>query len=247
MSKKIECNYGNLEVYDHNDRMIHGSVMGIERNTGVGELDVSELISMDLDTLNEMKEESEKEENQIFEKLKILADSWAEHAGNTKAINRAIAYLSILEIDHTLNEWNVKTKTWPERSSHAGKPHYVIATRSNRVYQMYVRFEYDYSWNSKEATEWEVTWNIMINGYNGSYVDPSYRTKGWSRRRLDGQDRKTFTDKEKAIKYVKGRVKKYDKFFAEINPVVPKEYAENFKFYGTVLPGYMIEGDENND
>ena len=247
MSKKIECNYGNLEVYDYADWMVHGSAMRIERDTGMDELDVSELISMDLDTLNEMKEESEKEENQIFDKLKILADSWAEHTGNTKAINRAIAYLSILEIDQTLNEWNVKTKTWPEYSSYAGKPYYVIATRSNRVYQMYVKFEYDYSRDSKEATKWEVAWNIMINGYHRSCVDPSCRTEGWYRRKLDGQDRKTFTDKEKAIKYVKGRVKKYDKFFTEINPVVPKEYAENFKFYGTVLPGYMIEGGENND
>lgn len=247
MSKKIECNYGNLELYDYGDRMIHGSVMEIGRNTGMDELDVSELISMDLDTLNEMKEESEKEENQIFGKLKILADSWGEHAGNTKAINRAIAYLSIPEIDHTLNEWNVKTKMWPECSSYADKPDYVIATRSNRVYQMYVKFEYDYSRDSKEVTKWEVTWSIRINRYDGSYRDSSYQTKGWACNILAGQNWKTFADKEKAIKYVKGRVKKYDKFFAEINPVVPKEYAENFKFYGTVLPGYVIEGDENND
>ena len=45
-------------------------------------------------------------------------------------------------------------------------------------------------------------------------------------------------------KYLNGRIKAYEKLFTEISPVIPPEYAEQFRVNGQLLPGYTVEGEE---
>ena len=58
------------------------------------------------------------------------------------------------------------------------------------------------------------------------------------------QDRKRYTDKATAVKYLDGRKKAYSHLFAEISPPVPKEHENCFTVNGVLLPGYRIEGRE---
>ena len=58
------------------------------------------------------------------------------------------------------------------------------------------------------------------------------------------QANKKYMDREKAFKYIEGRKKAYSKYFTEVNPVVPKDYAEYFKVNGVLLPDYVVEETE---
>ncbi|MCI9068399.1 MAG: hypothetical protein HFI65_07005, partial [Lachnospiraceae bacterium] len=44
--------------------------------------------------------------------------------------------------------------------------------------------------------------------------------------------------------YLDGRKKAYSHLFAEISPPVPKEHENCFTVYGVLLPGYSVEGRE---
>ena len=78
---------------------------------------------------------------------------------------------------------------------------------------------------------WIVTWGISLN------TPDEYRTK-----KIAGQDRKRFSDKDAALKYIEGRKKAYAHLFTEISPPIPERYADRFSKNGLLLPGYVVEG-----
>ena len=80
---------------------------------------------------------------------------------------------------------------------------------------------------------WYVTWYVFINTPNGNRSS-----------RLAGQDRKRYTDKAEAEKYIHGRIKVYAHLFTEISPPIPQQYVQHFCVNGQLLPGYTIEGKE---
>ncbi len=216
-------------VYDYADELKPGKKIKIEHELRIYENGIDDLIGMDEKTIKELKEKSMTEENAIFQSLKEKAKEWAEKAYQTKMYDEALEYLHIPEVEHTSNRWR-----WVENEYH-NEWHI-----SNKVYSMhfYIYDENEYNRETKkcERIAWRINWNVTINNPKRGYGE-----------HIAGQERKRFTDHDAAMKYIEGRKKAYANLFTEISPPIPKEYAEGFKVYGVLLPGYSIKDEEKNE
>ena len=210
--------------YDY-DSLDASHKMKIERtvyfDTAAG--DIAPLTRLPLVELQQMRQESTDAEQAIYEALREQAKAWEEQAGRSALLNRAIEYVMTPPVKHTSNEWEKTDYDWH--------------TRSNAVYQMtyhiYENTRYDREQQKSVPYSWNLTWSVRTNGSD-------------NRRnvRIAGQERKTFSDKATMEKYLAGRIKAYDHLFTETIPVIPKEYAQQFKVNGQLLPGYTIEGED---
>ena len=185
--------------------------------------DIAPLTALPLTELQQMRQESTDAEQTIYEALREQAKTWEEQAGRSALLSKAIEYVMTPPVKHTSNEWEKTDYDWH--------------TRSNAVYQMtyhiYENTRYDREQQKSVPYSWSLTWSVRTNGPdNGRNV------------RIAGQERKTYSDKAAMEKYLAGRIKAYDHLFTEITPVIPKEYAQQFKVNGQLLPGYTIEGEE---
>ena len=185
--------------------------------------DIAPLTALPLVELQQMRQESTDAEQAIFESLQQQAKAWEEQAGRSALLRKAIEYVMTPPVKHTSNKWEKTDYDWH--------------TRSNAVYQMtyhiYENTRYDREQQKSVPYSWSLTWSVRTNGPdNGRNV------------RIAGQERKTYSDKAAMEKYLAGRIKAYDHLFTEISPVIPKEYAQQFKVNGQLLPGYTIEGEE---
>lgn len=86
-----------------------------------------------------------------------------------------------------------------------------------------------------EPVSWDVSWDLYVQS-------PKQRYKYGEK--IAGQKDKHYKDKAAAEKYLEGRKKAYSHLFEEISPLVPEEYAHHFTVNGVLLPGYTIEGQE---
>ena len=161
-------------------------------------------------------------EKKVFEQLKELAEVWEQKASLTMLIDRALSYKRVLQVEHTSNQW---------QQSHYRDTEIV----SNMVYKMSVSLHednhYDNDTGQFVSDAWIVTWGVSLN------TPDEYRTK-----KIAGQDRKRFSDKDAALKYIDGRKKAYAHLFTEISPPIPERYADRFSKNGLLLPGYVVEG-----
>lgn len=185
--------------------------------------DIAPLTALPLVELQQMRQESTDAEQTIYEALREQAKAWEEQAGRSALLNKAIEYVMTPPVKHTSNKWEKTDYDWH--------------TRSNAVYQMtyhiYENTRYDREKKESVPYSWSLTWSVRTNGPdNGRNV------------RIAGQERKTYSDKAAMEKYLAGRIKAYDHLFTEISPAIPKEYAQQFKVNGQLLPGYTIEGEE---
>lgn len=185
--------------------------------------DIAPLTALPLVELQQMRQESTDAEQAIFESLQQQAKAWEEQAGRSALLRKAIEYVMTPPVKHTSNKWEKTDYDWH--------------TRSNAVYEMtyhiYENTRYDRERKESVPYSWSLTWSVRTNGPdNGRNV------------RIAGQERKTYSDKAAMEKYLAGRIKAYDHLFTEITPVIPKEYAQQFKVNGQLLPGYTIEGEE---
>ena len=210
--------------YDH-DKLETAETMRIERRIyfEAKDGDIAPYVSLPLEQLHAMREESAAAEQTIFDSLKEQAAAWEEQAGKTLLLDKAIEYTRTTVVQHTSNEWQ--------------KGEYDRHTRSNRVYQMsyhiYENTRYDRDKKESVPYSWSLTWSVRTNSPdNGRQV------------KIAGQDRKVFTDKAAMEKYLNGRIKAHQHLFTEISPPIPKEYADYFKVNGMLLPGYTVEGEE---
>ena len=209
--------------YDH-DKLETAETMRIERRIYFEAKDgeIAPYVSLPLEQLHAMREESAAAEQAIFNDLSSRAAAWEEQAGKTLLLDKAIEYTRTTVVQHTSNEWQ--------------KGEYDRYTRSNRVYQMnyhiYENTRYDKEAQQSIPYSWTLTWSVRTNS-------PS-RTQA----KIAGQDRKVFTDKAAMEKYLNGRIKAYDRLFTEISPPIPQEYADYFKVNGMLMPDYTIEGEE---
>ena len=153
------------------------------------------------------------------------AKQWEQQAAVTQRINRALEYLRTPEVKHTANMW---------------QPHPNNNDReeiSNRVYKMTCRIredtKYDKETKQSVPVAWFVTWDLYLNSPKDGYSI-----------HLAGQDKKRYTDKASAVKYLDGRKKAYSHLFAEISPPIPKEHENCFMVHGALLPGYTVESQE---
>ena len=210
--------------YDY-DSLDASHKMKIERtvyfDTAAG--DIAPLTRLPLVELQQMRQESTDAEQTIYEALREQAKAWEEQAGRSALLNRAIEYVMTPPVKHTSNEWEKTDYDWH--------------TRSNAVYQMtyhiYENTRYDREQQKSVPYSWSLTWSVRTNG-------PDNRRNV----RIAGQERKTFSDKAAMEKYLAGRIKAYGHLFTEAIPVIPKEYAQQFKVNGQLLPGYTIEGED---
>ena len=161
-------------------------------------------------------------EKKVFEQLKELAEVWEQKAALTMLIDRALSYKRVPQVEHTSNQW---------QQSHYRDTEIV----SNMVYKMSVSLHednhYDNDTGQFVSDAWIVTWGVSLN------TPDEYRTK-----KITGQDRKRFSDKDAALKYIDGRKKAYAHLFTEISPPIPERYADRFSKNGLLLPGYVVEG-----
>ena len=214
-------NYSSFE----NDRLEVADRLKIERSIYFesGKADISALTALPLAELIRQREESAAAEQAIFEVLKQQAAAWDAQAGNTLTFDKAIEYARTPAVTHTENQWQAD-----ENNNH---------TISNQVYQMryhiYENTRYNREQGKSIPYSYTLTWGVYTNSPDR-----------YGQAKIAGQDRKVFADKAAMEKYLNGRIKAYQHLFTEISPTIPQEYAEHFKVNGQLLPGYTVEGEE---
>lgn len=187
--------------------------------------DLSPYINKSAEELQSMRENSSKREHEIFEKLCAEVKEWEVQAAATMLLDKAIEFVKMPEIKHTANQW--------QKNEYGSRDEI-----SNMVYSMscsiYEKTRYNHELKEMVPVSWEVTWGVCVrNPIPGHYG-----------RQIAGQQNKKYADKAAAEKYLQGRIKAYAHLFTEISPPVPKAYADQFKVNGQLLPGYTIEGQE---
>ena len=214
----------NYSSYDR-DHLDAADRMRIERSIYFesGKADISALTALPLAELIRQREESAAAEQAIFEVLKQQAAAWEAQAGNTLTFDKAIEYARTPAVTHTENQWQAD-----ENNNH---------TISNNVYQMryhiYENTRYDREQGKSIPYSYTLTWSVHTNSPDR-----------YGQAKIAGQGRKVFADKAAMEKYLNGRIKAYQHLFTEISPTIPQEYAEHFKVNGQLLPGYTVEGEE---
>ena len=214
----------NYSSYDR-DHLDAADRMRIERSIYFesGKADISALTALPLAELIRQREESAAAEQAIFETLKQQAAAWEAQAGNTLTFDKAIEYARTPAVTHTENQWQAD-----ENNNH---------TISNNVYQMryhiYENTRYDRAQGKSIPYSYTLTWSVHTNSPDR-----------YGQAKIAGQDRKVFADKAAMEKYLNGRIKAYQHLFTEISPTIPQEYADHFKVNGQLLPGYTVEGEE---
>ena len=215
----------DFRAYRYGDHLEPGHELKIEHSISCEDVDISSLIRMGKDSLEAMRQGSIDGEQKAYEIVVAAAKQWEQQAVATQMINRALGYLRTPEVEHTANEWH-KSGDW--RNSEE---------ISNRVYKMtcsvWEDTKYDRETKQMLPVAWYVTWDVYVNSPKQGYGE-----------KIAGQNQKRYTDKAAALKYLEGRKKAYAYLFSEVSPPIPQKYERHFKVYGTLLPGYSIEGRE---
>ena len=215
----------DYRAYRYGDHLEPGYELKVEHSVSCEDVDISALIAMGTESLAAMRQGSIDGEQKAYDIVVAAAKQWEQQAAATQMIDRAISYLRTPEVEHTGNQWK-DTDNW--RSAQE---------ISNRVYKMFCRIREDTKYDSETKQSvpvvWYVTWDLYLNSPREGYSI-----------HLAGQDKKRYTDKAAAVKYLDGRKKAYSHLFAEISPPVPKEHENCFTVNGVLLPGYRVEGRE---
>lgn len=211
----------SYEVSDYEDRLEPGKRLKIEHKVSTPAPEIAKLVSHTAEELEKLHMESANKERVIFHKLRGTFEEWEKQAAQTQRIGKAIQYVKTKAVQHTSNRWVEDEHNW----------HRI----SNAVYRMYYRVSANRPYKQPDhVTSWELSWGVYVQ-------DPSdARTAG----RIAGQDQKRFEDKAAMEKYLQGRIKAHAHLFTEIYPPIPKEYAKYFTVNGQLLPGYMVENEQ---
>lgn len=212
------------DVYSHMDSLRHGDELRLQHSIYYrsDRGDISPFVASGLPELVKLRDASIAVEESIFDEMKKAMRQWERQGALTALLKRAIEYLETPEPSHSSNQWKHIT-SYHDRDE-----------ISNRVYKMsvsvYEETVYNRQTERSEPVAWYVTWDLRTN-------NPGSHTS-----RIAGQDRKKFTDKDAAMKYIEGRKKAYAGLFTEISPPIPLQYASTFEVNGLLLPGYTVEG-----
>ena len=202
-----------------------GYKLQVEHTVSCESMDISPLIAQGAETIQAMRQDSIEGEKKAYDIVVAAAKQWEQQAAVTQRLDRALAYLRTPEVKHTGNRWQPYSKDSD------------LEEISNRVYKMFCRIredtKYDREMKQSVPVTWYVTWDLYLNSPKEGYNI-----------HLAGQDRKRYTDKAAAVKYLDGRKKAYSHLFAEISPPIPKEHENCFTVNGVLLPGYTVEGQE---
>lgn len=214
----------SYRAFRYGDELKPGYMLQIEHSISSNQPDISSLITKSKEELEVMRQDSISAENKAYDIVVAAAEQWEQQAALTQLFDIALQYLRTPQVEHTNNQWE-------------DNPHRDGEQISNRVYKMNYDIWEDTKYNrdTKESVPvaWYVSWNVYLNSpLQGHDVH------------LAGQRNKRYTDKAAAIKYMEGRKKAYSNLFAELSPPIPKEYRDHFMVHGTLLPGYVVEGQE---
>ncbi|MDL2220889.1 hypothetical protein LJC55_04405 [Eubacteriales bacterium OttesenSCG-928-N14] len=218
----------SYRVYDHGCELEPGTRIVLERSLYLNSegFDISELIEKPLDEVKDELSSSEELEQAFFENMKIMLKEWDGFAEHTQILSRAIEYLEIPPVEHTMNKWI--------------EDDYGHHNRSNMVYEFYYRVyedtRYDRDTQTQIVNAWYLSWAFTTNSYRIHNAAKSHT-------KIAGQHNKRFSDKAAMEKYLEGRIKKYEHFFEKISPPMPLELAGHFTVNGRILPGYTIMGE----
>lgn len=209
--------YSNLKPGD--EITIHASVSFSQDSA-----DLSSLICLAPDTLEQMKTASIEQEEAVYQKLCTATGEWVKHAEETLRIEKAMEYLRTPAVEHTSNLWTARdTDRWEI---------------SNQVYKMtyhiYARTTYDHALKESVPVAWEVTWRVFFNASCKHYYGESS---------IAGQQSKVYGNKAEAEKYLKGRMDAYADLFFELSPPIPSDKKSLFSVNGQLLPGYTVKQD----
>ncbi len=175
-----------------------------------------------MEILTAWMEKSVSAEKSLYAELQSMVGKWQEQAAITLLLKKAMEYLKTPQVEHTGNVWQKYS------DGHADEI-------SNMVYKMqtyvYEDTEYDRALKKSVPVAWHISWRISLN------VPPRQNGKT-----IAQQDKKRFTDKAAAEKYLKGRKAFYEHLFYKISPPIPQEYAKYFMVNGLLLPGYTVDG-----
>ena len=185
------------------------------------EIDISGLISKSTNELETMKNQSIEQERSTITQIEKIFEQWEQAAANTGLLEKVIEYTKINEtmVKHTSNQW-IKNEYGNEEIS-------------NGVYRMcfrtYEETQYNRETKENEPVSWTVTWWLSANNPTQHNVYS-----------IAGQDRKKFTDKNKAISYITGRKTAYQHLFTELFPPLPPVLVHVFTVNGQLLNGYIV-------
>lgn len=217
----------DYRAYRYGDYLEPGSKLKLEHSITCENVDISSLIAQGMGNLVALHQESVANEQKAYDSVVAAAVQWEQQAAVTQLINRALDYLRVPEAQHSANQWrpNPHNDDWEEIS--------------NKVYKMNCRVREDNSYDRATGawvpTAWYVTWDLYLNTpKNGHNIH------------IAGQDRKRYTDKAAAHKYLAGRKQAYAHLFTELSPPIPKQYEQHFMVHGALLPGYTVEGQERS-
>lgn len=214
------------DSYSHMDSIRHGDELRLQHSISfrAERADLTPFVAAGLEQLVKLRDASIAAEESLFEELKVSMLQWEHQGAITMIAKKAIEYLETPEKSHTSNEWK-HVSNYDEREE-----------ISNRVYKMSVGIDESTTYNRQtqqlEPSAWYVSWDVRTNNPG------RYSTK------IAGQEKKKFTDKEAALKYIEGRKKAYAHLFTEISPPIPWRHAAQFEVNGLLLPGYTVEGRE---
>lgn len=205
--------------------LTEGYKLAMEHMVSCADTDILPLAEQGAESIYAMRQESIEGERKAYDIVAAAAKQWEQQAAVTQRLDRALAYLHTPEVRHTANRWQPysNNKDWEEIS--------------NRVYKMFCQFReetaYDKEAKRSVPAAWCVTWDLYLNSPKDGYSI-----------HLAGQNRKRYTDKTAAMKYLNGRKKAYSHLFTEISPPIPKEHEKCFTVNGALLPGYVVEGQD---
>lgn len=214
------------DSYSHMDSIRHGDELRLQHSISfrAERADLASFVAAGLEQLVKLRDASIAAEESLFEELKVSMLQWEHQGAITMIVKKAIEYLETPEKSHTSNEWK-HVSSYDEREE-----------ISNRVYKMSVGIDEITTYNRQterlEPSAWYVSWDVRTNNPG------RYSTK------IAGQEKKKFTDKDAALKYIEGRKKAYAHLFTEISPPIPWQHAAQFEVNGLLLPGYTVEGRE---
>lgn len=186
--------------------------------------DLSDLVALPLDSLEQLKTASIAQEKAVYEKLCAGTGEWQEHATETLRIVKAMEYLRTPSVTHTSNVWIKDDYDRHEISN-------MVYTMSYRIYE---NTTYDRRLQKSVPKAWEVSWWVSFN----TPRTPDYTSQG---AQIAGQDRKRYTDKDAMEKYLQGRKDAFSHLFMELSPPIPSDQRGRFCINGQLLPGYTVE------
>lgn len=167
----------------------------------------------------------QKMEQEIYNELLAKVEEWKEVAKQLSIIKLAKDYEAKCEFmekkQTTGNQWVTSE--------------YGAESISNNVYNMYARVYEDTKWDKEQGKSVPVAWYVTYHvSYNATNMDTGYSIT------IADINRKRYTDKDKAYKYIEGRKKAYIHLFQEMHPEIPKEAERLFQHNGKLLKGYRV-------